>query len=184
MTSAAFCGARGIANGGWRCRWRDDSELAFYKNVLSEISPRRRPMSLGTILLIILILILIGALPTWPYSTGWGYYPSGGLGLVVIFSSFLSSLAGSSPAGPVYGSFEEFRRVHLVERFDQFRKAARQRSGPTSTVDRPFPFAKNQAAKAVPFRLICQSFPVGNSLTEDASIGAIHRTPRSEAESG
>jgi hypothetical protein len=41
-------------------------------------------MSLGTILLIILILILIGALPTWPYSTGWGFYPSGGLGLVVI----------------------------------------------------------------------------------------------------
>jgi len=41
-------------------------------------------MSLGTILLIIIILLLIGALPTWPYSTGWGYYPSGGLGLVVI----------------------------------------------------------------------------------------------------
>jgi Protein of unknown function (DUF3309) len=41
-------------------------------------------MSLGTILLIILILILIGALPTWPYSAGWGYYPSGGLGIVVI----------------------------------------------------------------------------------------------------
>jgi hypothetical protein len=39
---------------------------------------------MGTILLIILILLLIGALPTWPYSTGWGYYPSGGLGLVVI----------------------------------------------------------------------------------------------------
>jgi len=37
-----------------------------------------------TILLIILILLLIGALPTWPYSTGWGYYPSGGLGLVVV----------------------------------------------------------------------------------------------------
>ena len=37
-----------------------------------------------TILLIILILMLIGALPTWPYSTGWGYYPSGGLGLVVL----------------------------------------------------------------------------------------------------
>jgi hypothetical protein len=37
-----------------------------------------------TILLIILILLLIGALPTWPYSTGWGYYPSGGLGLVVL----------------------------------------------------------------------------------------------------
>jgi Protein of unknown function (DUF3309) len=41
-------------------------------------------MSLGTILLIILILILIGALPTWPYSSGWGYYPSGGLGLILV----------------------------------------------------------------------------------------------------
>jgi hypothetical protein len=39
---------------------------------------------LGTILLIILILLLIGALPRWGYSGGWGYYPSGGLGLVVI----------------------------------------------------------------------------------------------------
>jgi low affinity Fe/Cu permease len=37
-----------------------------------------------TILLIILVLLLIGALPTWPYSNGWGYYPSGGLGLVLI----------------------------------------------------------------------------------------------------
>ncbi len=41
-------------------------------------------MSLGTILLIILILILIGALPTWPYSSSWGYYPSGGLGLLIV----------------------------------------------------------------------------------------------------
>jgi Protein of unknown function (DUF3309) len=41
-------------------------------------------MSLGTILLIILILLLVGALPTWPYSAGWGYYPSGGLGVVLI----------------------------------------------------------------------------------------------------
>jgi hypothetical protein len=37
-----------------------------------------------TILLIILVLILIGALPAWPYSSGWGYYPSGGIGLVVV----------------------------------------------------------------------------------------------------
>jgi hypothetical protein len=37
-----------------------------------------------TILLIILVLILIGALPTWPYSAGWGYYPSGTLGIIVI----------------------------------------------------------------------------------------------------
>ena len=41
-------------------------------------------MSIGTILLIILILILIGALPTWGYSSGWGYYPSGGLGLILL----------------------------------------------------------------------------------------------------
>ena len=41
-------------------------------------------MSLGTILLIILIILLIGALPTWPYSAGWGVYPSGGLGLIVV----------------------------------------------------------------------------------------------------
>jgi len=39
---------------------------------------------LGTILLIVLILLLIGAIPTWPYSRGWGYYPSGGLGIVLI----------------------------------------------------------------------------------------------------
>lgn len=37
-----------------------------------------------TILLVVLILLLLGALPTWPYSRGWGYYPSGGLGLVVV----------------------------------------------------------------------------------------------------
>jgi hypothetical protein len=41
-------------------------------------------MSLGTILLILLILILIGAIPTWPHSKGWGYGPSGGLGLVIL----------------------------------------------------------------------------------------------------
>ena len=39
---------------------------------------------MGTILIIILVLLLLGALPTWPYSSGWGYYPSGGLGLVLI----------------------------------------------------------------------------------------------------
>jgi len=39
---------------------------------------------MSTILLVILVLLLIGALPTWPYSSGWGYYPSGGLGLIVV----------------------------------------------------------------------------------------------------
>ena len=41
-------------------------------------------MSIGLILLIILILLLVGSFPTWPYSRGWGYYPSGGLGLLLI----------------------------------------------------------------------------------------------------
>ena len=39
---------------------------------------------MGTIFLLLLILLLIGALPAWPYSSGWGYYPSGGLGLVFV----------------------------------------------------------------------------------------------------
>jgi hypothetical protein len=39
---------------------------------------------IGTILLVILILMLIGAVPSWPHSRGWGYYPSGGIGLILI----------------------------------------------------------------------------------------------------
>ncbi len=39
---------------------------------------------MGTILLVILIILLIGALPRWPHSAGWGYYPSGGLGTVLL----------------------------------------------------------------------------------------------------
>jgi hypothetical protein len=39
---------------------------------------------MGTILLVVLILLLVGALPTWPHSKSWGYYPSGGLGLVLL----------------------------------------------------------------------------------------------------
>ena len=39
---------------------------------------------MGTILLILLILLLVGALPSWPYSSSWGYYPSGGIGLVLV----------------------------------------------------------------------------------------------------
>jgi hypothetical protein len=41
-------------------------------------------MSIGALLLIVLVLVLVGALPTWGYSSGWGYYPSGGVGLVVL----------------------------------------------------------------------------------------------------
>jgi hypothetical protein len=45
---------------------------------------------LSTILIIVLILLLVGALPTWPYSSGWGYYPGGGLGLVLIIVLILA----------------------------------------------------------------------------------------------
>jgi hypothetical protein len=52
---------------------------------LTRLSTKRNNnMSIGTILLIILILALLGALPTWPYSSGWGYYPSGIAGVVVL----------------------------------------------------------------------------------------------------
>jgi hypothetical protein len=45
---------------------------------------QERGTHVGTILIILLILLLVGALPTWPYSTGWGYYPGGGIGLILI----------------------------------------------------------------------------------------------------
>ena len=44
----------------------------------------KKDRMLGTVLIIIVVLLLIGALPTWPYSNGWGYYPSGGLGLILL----------------------------------------------------------------------------------------------------
>jgi hypothetical protein len=44
---------------------------------------------MSTILMILLVLLLIGSLPTWPYSTGWGYYPSGGLGVVLLVALIL-----------------------------------------------------------------------------------------------
>ena len=45
---------------------------------------------MGTILLTLLILLLIGALPAWPYSSGWGYWPSGGLGLILLIVIILA----------------------------------------------------------------------------------------------
>jgi Protein of unknown function (DUF3309) len=45
---------------------------------------------MGTILLILLILLLIGALPAWSYSSGWGYWPSGGLGLILLIVIILA----------------------------------------------------------------------------------------------
>ena len=45
---------------------------------------------MGTILIVLLVLLLLGALPTWPYSGSWGYYPSGGLGLVLLIVVLLA----------------------------------------------------------------------------------------------
>jgi hypothetical protein len=45
---------------------------------------------MSTILLVILVLLVLGALPLWPYSSGWGYYPSGGLGLILIILIILA----------------------------------------------------------------------------------------------
>ena len=57
-----------------------------------EVVRDRFPMSGRTLLLIVLVLLLFGALPTWPYSTGWGYYPSGGLGLLLLVVVVLALL--------------------------------------------------------------------------------------------
>jgi hypothetical protein len=49
---------------------------------------------MNTLLMIILLLLLVGALPTWPYSSGWGYYPSGGLGLILVIMLVLALFSG------------------------------------------------------------------------------------------
>jgi hypothetical protein len=54
------------------------------RGFLTEIQIDKSEVVMSTILLILLVLLLVGALPAWPYSRGWGYYPSGGLGLVVV----------------------------------------------------------------------------------------------------
>ena len=52
---------------------------------------------MSPLLLIILVVLLLGALPTWPYSQGWGYYPSGGLGLVLLILLVMAVMRGSTP---------------------------------------------------------------------------------------
>ncbi len=65
--------------------FKPDGELIHRgAGFLSGDQHNRRLAMLGTILLVILVLLLIGALPTWGYSGGWGYYPSGGVGILLI----------------------------------------------------------------------------------------------------
>jgi hypothetical protein len=58
--------------------------MELHVSVLPHDAHWETDMSISTILLIVLVLLLVGALPAWPYSSGWGYYPSGGMGLVLI----------------------------------------------------------------------------------------------------
>jgi len=58
--------------------------MAFRDSLTFEHSPQGLKMSLGTILLVVLVLVLLGVIPTWPHSRGWGYMPSGIVGLVLI----------------------------------------------------------------------------------------------------
>jgi len=83
------------ASAGWDVNQRDhrkllviDGRIAFLGGInISSVysgSRARRSRPMGTVLLVILILVLIGVLPVWPHSTSWGYYPSGGLGLLLV----------------------------------------------------------------------------------------------------
>ncbi len=62
------------------CGFYRDPEMSHPRGSHPQI---KRNIMLGTILLVILVLMLLGALPAWPHSRNWGYYPSGGLGLVL-----------------------------------------------------------------------------------------------------
>jgi uncharacterized protein DUF3309 len=64
--------------------FKDDAGDRGTADALNEPCVGRRGAMIGTVLLIILILALVGSLPAWPYSSGWGYYPSGGLGLLLL----------------------------------------------------------------------------------------------------
>jgi hypothetical protein len=70
----AECPATGLSVSSGRC----------HRHAIRNHFSEEKTMSVGTILLVVLILILIGVFPTWPHSRNWGYGPTGGLGLVVI----------------------------------------------------------------------------------------------------
>ena len=61
-----------------------EARLLVQSGLLFQICQLNRRAVMSTILVVLLVLLLVGALPAWPYSRSWGYYPSGGLGLVVV----------------------------------------------------------------------------------------------------
>lgn len=84
-----------VLSAGWKftahtgCTWcprannvLKDEDVLY--RLVGNSAQNREEDAMFTILLVVLVLMLLGALPTWPYSRGWGYYPSGGLGLVVV----------------------------------------------------------------------------------------------------
>lgn len=58
---------------------------------------------MNTLLMILLVLLLVGSLPTWPYSSGWGYYPAGGLGVILLVTVVLLLFSGRTVCGPASG---------------------------------------------------------------------------------
>src|SRR5207237_41509 len=87
---------------------------------------------MGTILLIILILLLIGALPAWPYSTGWGYWPSGGLGLILLIVIILALtghvLGVARSADPASGGIRKDVRSEASSALEQITSTKSTRS--------------------------------------------------------
>jgi uncharacterized protein DUF3309 len=79
-------GSIGIRPASWKNSSRRHRSIRRHELLFSTAQPTflRKGTAMGTILLIILILLLLGGLPTWPHSRNWGYGPSGGLGLVLM----------------------------------------------------------------------------------------------------
>jgi sterol desaturase/sphingolipid hydroxylase (fatty acid hydroxylase superfamily) len=74
-----------MALGRWSTRFSFQRVLRDHTRVAKErVTHQEEGMTIGTILLIVLVLVLIGALPTWGYSRSWGYRPTGGIGLVLL----------------------------------------------------------------------------------------------------
>jgi hypothetical protein len=70
---------------GWATLTNNGSRSRARRRKPNFVSPiERGHVMLGTVLLVILILLLLGAIPAWPHSRGWGYFPSGGVGLILV----------------------------------------------------------------------------------------------------